>query len=489
MSDASSERGGSGHGAGRLVLRNTAFLAVARIMTTPLSLLVNVVAARRLGPGDFGWIYLATTYLSLAFLVIEWGQGATLSGLIARDRSRGGEWLASSLGLRATLLPPVALLLFGTCQLLGYAPAFLGVLAIAMLTEIFNAVSTACQDAFRGCERGDLGARTLVAWQALGAAVVVPTLLLGGGLHAFLSAQAACAGLAASVLVASVHKVGLSGWMVRATNLRTLFAAGTPFLVFNVILALQTNLDALFLSKLAPPDVVGWSAVARKLTGLLIFPASALVGSLYPTLSRLGTHEPAAFAPTARSALRATLLVAVPVALGCGLFPQLGVGVFGSTSYGPAADNLRILAPYVLLVYLSMPLGTTLVASGRQNAWSAVQLICVAVSAVLDPWLIPWFQQHGGNGGIGVCIATVASETLMVACALWLLPRGLLEASLRRPLLAVLAGAAAMALVAFALAPLNPWIVAPLALAAYGAVLWAMGEIDPRQLARLHQAG
>ena len=79
----------TGHAsAGRLVLRNTAFLAIARALTTPLSLLVNVVAARRLGPQDFGWIYLASTFLSLAFLLVEWGQAATLAGLIARQRAR-----------------------------------------------------------------------------------------------------------------------------------------------------------------------------------------------------------------------------------------------------------------------------------------------------------------------------------------------------------------------------------------------------------------
>ncbi len=485
MSEA--PRSPAGDGAGHLVLRNTAFLAAARVLTTPLSLLINVTAARRLGPQDFGWIYLATTFLSLAFLLVEWGQSATLSGQIARERSRAGEWLAGSLALRAILLPPVALGLFAACALLGYGRSFRVVLALAMLTEIFTSISNACQDAFRGCERGDLGARTLVGWQTLTALVVVPTLLLGGGLDGYLLAQALCAGLGASVLLGCLRPLGLAAWRVRSETLRTLFKAGTPFLVFNVILALQTNLDALFLSKLAAPDVVGWSAVARKLTGLLIFPASALVSSLYPTLSRLRTQQPEAFGPTVRSALRATLLAAVPLALGCALYPQIGVSVFGSGDYGPACDNLRILAPYLLLVYVSMPLGTTLVASGRQHAWSGVQVMCVVVSAVLDPLLIPWFQQHHGNGGLGVCVATVFSETLMVACALCLLPTGVLGQPLGRTLGAVTLAGLAMAAVAALTTWLSPWLGAALAMLTYGACLWALGELAPRQLLALRQ--
>lgn len=476
--------GGAGSAQG-LVLRNAAFLVVAQVLATPLSLLVNVVAARSLGPDDFGRMYLALTFGSFALLFVEWGQGATLTAMVARERGRAGELLGSGLALRGLMLAPVALLLFVACAALGYDAGFLGVLALVLAALVCATVSSACQDTFRGFERTDFGAKSYVAWQLLTALVVLPTLLLGGRLTAFLVAQAACAAIGALVLLRCLPPMGVPRLLVRGPTMRGLFVAGTTFLVFNLILALQTNLDALFLSKLAPAEAVGWNAAARKLTGLLTFPASAVVSALYPTLCRLfGTDRPA-YGATARSALRVTLLAAVPVALGCGLFPELGIALFGKRDYGPAADNLRVMSAYLLLIYVSMPLGTGLVAAGRQRAWAAVQFGCVVVSAAFDPLLIPWFQAHAGNGGLGVCAANVGSEVLMVAGGLWLLPRGVLARELVRSALAAGAGGAVMAALALGLRGISAYAVAPLAVCGYACVIWLSGEFGPAQLAGL----
>ena len=468
-----------------LVLRNTIFLVAAQVVATPLSLLINLVAARTLGPGDFGQMYLAMTFGSFAFLFVEWGQSGTLTAMVAKDRARAGELLGSGLAWRAGALPAVVAALFAVCWLLGYPRSFLDTLALVLLAMVFATVSSACQDVFRGHERTDVGATSYVAWQMLTALIVLPVLLLGGRLHAFLLAQAFCAGIGALVLLRCLAPMGVPAVRVHGQTIKVLFSAGTSFLFFNLILALQTNVDAVFLSKLASAQAIGWNAAANKLTGFLIFPATALIGALYPTLCRLHGHDFAVFGHTARSALRMTLIAAVPTALGCALFPQIGIAFFGIDAYAPAEDNLRVLAVYVLLVYFTMPLGTTLVAAGRQRAWAAAQFACVLISVAFDPLLIPWFQQTTGNGGLGVCVSAVGSEVLMVAAGIWLLPRGVLDRSLWRTLFVALGAGVAMTAVAMAFARLTPYAAAPLALLAYAVGIWAAGEVDRRQLAVL----
>jgi O-antigen/teichoic acid export membrane protein len=473
------------------VIRSAGLLFAAQVLATPLSALISVIAARKLGPDDFGRLYLAMTYGSFASLWVEWGQNGTLAAMIARNRGQAGEVLGSALAWRVCALPCVTLVLFAGCWVLGYDAGFLRVLALVLLGSAAATVSGACIDVFRGCERSDLSAASYLAWAALSALIVVPTLLLGGGLDAMLLAQAACAAVGALVLLRSLEPVGVPAVSVSKATVRALVAGGTSFLVLNLILALQTNIDAVFLSKLAPADVVGWNAAARKVTGLLIFPASALIGALYPTLCRLQGRDGSGFATTARDALRVAMMAAVPVALGCALFPQLGIALFGGAAYGPAQDNLRVLAVYVLLVYLTMPLGTILAAAGRQRAWAGAQFACVAVSAACDPLLIPWFQDRTGNGGLGVCVSTAGSEVLMVAAGLWLLPRGVLDGSLGRTLASVACGGAAMAVIAWAaswvsLGPVSPWAtspwaIAPMAVMGYAACLWSTGAL-PRSV-------
>ena len=470
----------------RLVLRNTLLLVAAQVVATPLSVLVNAVAARALGPTDFGQLYLATTYCSLAFLVVEWGQPTALTGMVARDRSRAGELLGSGLTLRAVLMPLVLLVLIAACVLAGYDRRFLVILLWVSLGSAFVSVASACQDVMRGYERSDVAAASLVGAQLLSALIVVPTLLISGRLPSFLVAQAACAAVGASLLVLLLPTLGVPRISASRRTSHTLWSAGTSFLLFNLILALQPSVDAVFLSKMASPEAIGWQAVARKLTGLLIFPASAMTASLYPTLSRLYAEDRAAFRATAAGALRATPVIAAPIALGCALFPQLGLDLFGQVAYGSAGANLRILAAFVLLLYLTMPLSAALLAAGRQRAWAAAQFGCVALSAALDPLLIPWFQARSGNGGLGVCISTVAGEVLMVAIGLYLLPRGIFDRSHLRSFASVAAAGLAMTAAALALSSLTPYAAAPLALLAYVACLWFTGGLDKAQIGFLY---
>lgn len=462
----------------RLVIRNTLYVVTAQIIVTPLTVLMNAVMARQLGPAQFGQLYLATTLASLAFLFVEWGQGGALSGSIARDRSRAGLLLGSSLAWRGMASLLAGLLLIGGCVALGYDYTFLSVLALTLLVSLLGTFSFACHDVYRGFERTDFGAITYVGWQLLNAAVVIPLLLLGGGLHALLWAQMACAAVGGAVMWRSLKPMGVPGLQVEFTALRELLRTGTPFLIFGLVLALQNNLDALLLSKLASADSMGWYAATRKLVGLLIYPATALIAALYPTLCRLHVQDQTAFRHTAAGALHLTALAAAPIALCCGLFPDIGVRIFGMQNFDPAIDNLRVLAAYVFMVYFSMPLSSVLNAAGRQRAWAAVQLGCVALSVGLNLLLIPWCQSHYGNGSLGVSLSTVISECIMLSTGLWLLPRHVLDRVLLKRLSSAVTGGVLMAAVAWALRDLSSFIVAPLALLAYLAGIWLTGGID-----------
>ena len=408
------------------VFRNTSLLVIAQAIVLPISVLINAIAGRTLGSANFGLLYQALTFSSFVFLFVEWGQSSVLTGRVARQRSAAGELLGSGIASRLGAALAALSLVPAVCMLTGYDLQFRIVLELMMLLATFTTVSAACQDVFRGFERTDFAAASYVGFQLLSAAVVIPTLLLGGGLRGLLIAQAACAVLGMVFVLKMLPRMQVPKLSVRREVVVDLFRAGHPFILFGLVLLLQPMIDAAMMSKFAATESMGWYAAARKLVGILIYPASALVAALYPTLCRLHAEDQKAYRKTAGDALFAVSLFVVPVALGCGLFPQVGVAIFGQQSFGPAAADLRILAPYVFLVYFSMVIGSCLVAAGRQNGWTAVQLGSVLVSAVLDPPLISWFQSHHGNGGLGVCTAAVMSEVFMVCGGLWLLPRGIL---------------------------------------------------------------
>jgi O-antigen/teichoic acid export membrane protein len=460
------------------VIRNTLFLVVAQVVASPISIVFQGVLARFLGPHGFGDLYVAWSYCTFGFLLADWGQNGALPALVTRDRRKAGEYLGSAIAWRVV----VSLMVYGIlalgCWLLGYDRDFQITLALVALATHISGVTQSYLDTARGFERTDFSAYAYPGQQLASVVFVLPVLMLGGRLHSMLVFNTASILLVLVLVARGMRSLRIGKVTVRREATKTLLASGGPFLFFAFAMALQPNLDTLLLSKLSTPEVVGWYATARKLVGVLIFPASALGSALYPTLCRYHLQNAEKFKKTMNGALRATTILAAPLALGCGLYPDLGVAIFGRQSYEPASDNLRVLAFFLLLVYLSVPIGVSLLAAGRQKAWAATQLICVFVSAALDPVLVPRFQRQMGNGGLGVCVASVLSEMVMVTGGILLMPRGVLDRAWVRCGLCTIASGVAMALAARLLSTVNQFIAAPLALLVYVVALWATGGLE-----------
>jgi len=482
---AAEDKGASRPETGKLLFRNTLYLTLSQALTIPLSVLVNIVAARYLGPEAFGLAYLAYTICSFGFLVVSWGHDGMLPAVVARDHAQSGSMLGSSLAFRAAVSLPVYAVMAIGCYLFGYGAGFQWVLGLVALHLLLTAFVAGCKDTIRGLERTDIPAYAHVGQQLLSAAFVVPVLMLGGQLRSFVGAQIVACAVTLVAIGLALKATGVGRLSFSWDSVKTLALGGTPFVVSGLVINLQPMLDALFLSKLSSSEVIGWYAVARRLVGVLIFPATALIGALYPTLCRLWLSDRDEFLRVTRDSLHSVALVVMPIALGCFLFPDLGILIFSKKAYGPAADDLRVLAAFLFLVYFTMPIGTCVLAAGRQRAWSIVQSLCVAVSLILDPLLTPWFQTHYGNGGLGPSVASVVSELLVVAAGLFFMPPGVFDRRLRRTLFFTVSSGMAMGVVAWALRSITAFVAAPAAVLAYGSALWFTGEIDRSHVAKL----
>lgn len=464
------------------LLRNTVYLTLAQAATVPVAVVSNALVGRYLGPTDFGHMYLAGTMCAFAVLVLEWGQQGAVPALVARDRPHAGTYLGTSLVWRSLMGMLMFAVLALMCRLLGYGTAEKWAVALMFPASVLTSCAAGFKDTIRGFERTDIPALAHVGQQFLGLGVLVAVLLLGGRLRAVLIGPIVVAVLVVLFLRRASRRVGVGTLRYDRSTLTQLFKLGTPFVFFDMALVLLPIVNATFLAKLVPPEVIGWYGVTQRLIGLLLFPASALIGALYPTLCRLHPEDMNEFVRVGRNALYGTALLAVPAAVGCGLFPELGVLIFGPTKFAGAADHLRVMSVFVFLVYFSMPLGTCILASNRQRAWALVQSSCIAVSLMVNPFLIPYFQRSHGNGAIGTCIALVASEAFVIGCGIALAPRGIFNRDLAKSLSLAAASGAAMGLVAWLTKPISIFLAVPAALLTYAVAAYFSGAIQPSTL-------
>jgi O-antigen/teichoic acid export membrane protein len=470
-----------GSGNAQLVVRNTLFLVLSQFVTAPLSLLVNAVMGRYLGPEDFGLLYLLFTITTLVFIVVEWGQQATLTSMVARSPERSGVLLGSALAFRL----PLTLLAYGVSAasllVLGHPVSVQRPYLLVFVCSALATTATVIGAILRGHERISLLVRINIGTALLQAVLPVGALLLGLRFSGLLWANIAVAGcsLGISSLFLRLVVPGTlkADWEVAKGLART----GTTFMLLGAVLALQPYVDAMILARLAPGEVVGWYAAALKFLGIVLFPSTTLAAALYPTLSRLHAESAQAWADLTRSSLETVAIFAVPASLGCLLFADVGISLFSRTAFGPAADNLRMLSPYVFLVYFNIVLGTSLTAAGKQVRWAWAQSGCVGVSLIADPLLVPLFQRRFGNGGLGVGAAMVTSEVMVAVAAVLLAPRGLVDRGLIQTVARTTLAGAAMCAAALVTRGIwwPPSMIA--ALAAYAATLFAVGGVGAEQ--------
>jgi O-antigen/teichoic acid export membrane protein len=465
--------------ASRLVGRNVFALVLSQFVTTPVSMVVNAMLARSLGVTNFGAIYLATTVLTLAFLFVEWGGQGAIAAEVARDQSSAPRLFGTGLVLRLLLGGAMLLILPTFGAWMGYGPSVRLAIALCSFRFFFASVGNLCSAVVRGFEKVHWHAGAGVFGKLIDAALVVGALLLGGGLRAALTAQIMAAAITLAIQIYLVFRLDIGRPLIDSSTLRVLVGGGVGFLVLDLVLQLQPALDATFLSKLAAPQALGWYSAAARIAGVLVFPASTLSIALYPTVARLWQDDRATYGTIVRLALRSITQIGVLAATGTAIFSKMIVSlVYGKDAFGPAAMDLSILAPYVLLVYTSIILGTTILAAGRQWQWAVAQSLGVLVAVTLDPILIPWSQQRYGNGSVGVCMSVVIAETAMVTAGLRLLPSGVLDRSLARTLGRCLVAASGMGAVGFLLQAI-PVLSIAATVATYLGLLWVQREVDP----------
>jgi Na+-driven multidrug efflux pump len=134
---------------------------------------------------------------------------------------------------------------------------------------------------------------------------------------------------------------------------------------------------------------------------------------------------------------------------------------------------------------VDMVLGTTLLASNKQRQQSLLALFAIPLNIGMNFLLIPYFQIHGENGGVGAGIATVITELFIMIVALILMPKGIFSDFRFPVVLKGLIAGTIMALFVWVFSSIGlPWVIlAVLCPFVYGTALLLMRTFESSEQA------
>jgi O-antigen/teichoic acid export membrane protein len=465
----------------RSVARNALYLALGQAATTTLAIVLTAALGRFLGAADFGTYYVLITMSTSAYLLLEWGQSLWVVRETARAPERAGELLGTALACRVGLVA-VATVPVGVLTLaLGYGVRTTGLFVLLFLANVPLFLAQGFGIAFRAAERMGRDAVVSVSNKVLVLAVALPALVLGAGIPGVILAQAVAGGVA--IVTARLLYVGMHAPPLRWSRptARALFLGGLPVLSISLTGAAQPYLEAVILSKLAPAAAVGYFGAARNILGTLVAPAVIMGTASYPRIAR-AAHHPAALPGEVQTALRPLLWLGALGATGTFLFAETAVGLIYGSSFAPAATILKVYAGALFLVFIDILLGNVLYASGAAVGFAAVLVVKVLVSAGLSVVFVPALQARTGNGGLGIVLAFLLSEFLVLAGALVLLPRGTLTRAAAGDTARAVGAAGLTVLLCWCLPVRTPWLGIPLCIGTFIGASWLLGLLHRRDV-------
>jgi O-antigen/teichoic acid export membrane protein len=470
VQDASPSTGVSSRSPSASIVRGALALLSTQPITWAASALAAIITPRFLGDQALGAFAYAWTIAGLAGVFVTLGVPEYLVRRVASRRTEidsvGGAALVLVMGVAALAAVALAFLL----PLLGYPAGDVAILRWALIGMVAVSAQALLLSLLRAQEQHGRFAWLNAGGVVMSNAACVAALIMGGGVAAYAAA------ITLTQVTTTVMIWYASGSRIRRASfapalLRQLARGGIPFLGWSVALRFRMEVDKLLLGILASAAVIGWYAAAYRIIGVTVFIPTLITTPLLPALSRY-QGDRSVFDQTLRRCVVAALFLMVPI---CAVTVAVAPAIPGLLHWPDAFDNsiplMMILALQMPLVAVDMVIGTGLIALHRERAWLVVAVVAAGCNVLANVLLITLFQRSTGNGALGAAFATLATEFVMVAGALILLPRGIINGQVLRTGGAIVLAGACLSAVTYSLLGFS----LPLAVAAGGGTFLLVG--------------
>lgn len=454
--------------AGREGARGIAAYAGAQVVGKVMTFTWTVVAARVLGPADFGAFSYALALGLLTSALVEWGFDPVMVRRASQQPGRLERLFTASLAWQAALGVP-AFAVAGTVLLLQRPDGATSLLLLVAAAAFLDQGGDSARSAAAVAGRQTVTSGALVVQRVLTALAICAAALGGLGL-----AGVSGAFFAGSVVGVLAHLRALRRIPVRLrrTSRADLadVARGTLYLgISALVLMALARADVLILEALRGEREVAAYAAAYRLFETVLFLLFAVNSGVFPRMAAQA-RDGQKVAAAVRSALAVVAVLYLPFAAVAAVHGREVVDLlFGADYAGPAGMSLALLGLAPLAFAIAYVGGTGLTAIDRTSRLLLSAIVATVVDLGLCALLIP---AYGAPAAAAATTAAYGTDALISTLALRAAVGPLrLASALRAPAV----GAVAVVVLLVVL-PLPLLVELPVAAAGYLLVWWPLAR-------------
>jgi O-antigen/teichoic acid export membrane protein len=388
------------------IYRNTAILALLRILEPVVSFAVVMAISRCLGPAVFGTYAVIIAAVSTGVLVGQLG----LTTLLVREVARKPELTRAHLRIALAIAAASSVLLtlaFTGMPAVLRIPAESRAVAVLASVGILPAILVGCYESvFTGFERMELVLFRSLAAGVVRAAMMVGTVLAGGGLLQLVVVDLVTAVVSVVLCLGAFQRLPVPPQrpMERAEK-KALLQAVLPFYGMSLVTTLTARMDLFMLSRYRTPAEVALYVAALKFFEVAMVAPVCYIRAAFPQLSGLVHRAPEQLVGFIGKLLHDAWWYATGMAVGLIGFGGVALYVVFGSHFAGAQVALEVLALAVIPSCLARIYSISLLARDLQKYELLVGSAATLVNVALQWWLVPRF------GVAGSAVATLASLT------------------------------------------------------------------------------
>lgn len=391
------------------VAQNTSFLTFASVLQKVISFVYFTFLARVIGVENTGQYFFAISFSTIFAVVADFGLVPVLTREAAKYPDQSERYVNTILWTKMVFGGVAYGLLILAVNLLNYGPALRSLIYLSGVTMFFDSLQGTFFSIFRAHKNLLFESVAVVAAQ-------FTTLIIGT--VAILNHGALLWLIAAYTIPSFGNTVYGAYFAARAYNLRyrftfnfsickTFVLIAVPFALAGIIGRLYAYTDSILMSKLLPPEHLGWWSVPYKITFAFQFIPSAVAASVYPVMSSLSLTDLHKIGDLFTKAWRYLFVIIFPLSFGLSAVAKPVIVALYGERFLPSVSVLRLLLISLIFSYLGYITGALLNATNHQKVQTSLLAVALFINTVLNLLFLPRF------GIEGAALTAVVSNSLL----------------------------------------------------------------------------
>ena len=396
---------------GNRIVKNAGWLIAGKIVQMLLSLIIGILSARYLGPGNYGIINYAAAYTTCFASFCTLGINSVIVKNFIDHPEEEGETLGTTLLLRLISSLLSLGVIVGFVSIVDRTePLTLVVVTLYCISLVFHIFDT-----FNYWFQARLLSKfyaiaTLVAY-VVTALYRVILLMQDRSVEWFAIANSVDYCIVAALLLIFYKINGGPKLTFSIRKSKELLRVSCSYILSGLMVAVYSATDKLMLKQMMSEESVGYYSLAVTISTMWTFVLSAIIDSMKPSITRYYNDDKSKYVSYNKRLYAIVFYLSMAASLGITIIAPWFVRVLYGEEFIPTVNVVRTVVWYVTFSYLGVARDTWVVCEGKQKYLKYLYISSAAINILLNAIFIPLF---GALGAAGASVFTQMANVFLI---------------------------------------------------------------------------